>query len=78
MSWYRENKKSVFEEFPKFGDDSWDKTVQHSLLNLVSHHDKIKPGRLWSFLISALCHLRALQTSGYFGHQKNKVGRGLL
>ena len=59
-----------------FGDDTWDKTVQHSLLNLVSHHERIKPGRLWSFLISAVCHLRALQASGYFGQKKDKVGPG--
>ena len=57
-----------------FGDETWDKSVQHSLLNLVSHHEKIKPARLWSFLISAVCQLRALQLSGYFGQPNQKVG----
>ena len=56
-----------------FGDETWDKTVQHSLFNLVSHHEKVRPGRLWSFLVSALCHLRALQLSGYFGQRNQKV-----
>ena len=61
LEWYKKNFDSIFEEFPKFGDESWDKSAQHSLLNLVSHEDRIKPGRLWSFLISAVCHVRALQ-----------------
>jgi len=73
LSWYKDNKESIFEDFPKFGDESYDKTPQHSLLNLVSHHQRIKPARLWSFLISAVCHLRALQISGYFGTKKPKV-----
>jgi len=73
VSWYKENKESIFAEFPKFGDESYDKTPQHSLLNLVSHHERIKPGRLWSFLVSAVCHLKALQMSGYFGTKKFKT-----
>ena len=73
LSWYKDNKESIFEDFPKFGDESYDKTSQHSLLNLVSHHQTIKPARLWSFLISAVCHLRALQISGYFGTKRLKV-----
>ena len=56
-----------------FGDESWDKCKQHSLLNLVSHEDRIKPGRLWSFLISAVCHIKAFQVSGYFGQVKYKA-----
>eukprot|EP00092_Neocalanus_flemingeri_P008426 GFUD01009082.1.p1 GENE.GFUD01009082.1~~GFUD01009082.1.p1 ORF type:complete len:676 (+),score=159.68 GFUD01009082.1:46-2073(+) len=73
VSWYKENRESIFAEFPKFGDESYDKTPHHSLLNLVSHHDRIKSGRLWSFLISAVCHLRAFQMSGYFGAPKFKT-----
>jgi len=73
LSWYKENRESIVAEFPKFGDESYDKTPHHSLLNLVSHHEQIKPGRLWSFLISAVCHLRAFQMSGYFGAKKFKM-----
>ncbi len=35
LDWYSKNIDSIFEEYPKFGDDSWDKTEQHALLNLV-------------------------------------------
>merc|ERR1719232_1259242 len=51
--------------------------MQHALLNLVSHEDTIKPGRLWSFLISAVCHLKALQVSGYFGAPKLSTPKSL-
>ena len=73
VSWYRENRDSISAEFPKFGDKSYDKTRQHSLFNLVSHHDQVKQGSLLWFLISAVCHLRAFQMSGYFGAKKSKV-----
>ena len=42
-------------------------------MNLVSHEERIKQGRLWSFMISAVCHIRALQVSGYFGHSRGQV-----
>ena len=35
LDWYNKNIDSIFEQYPKFGDDSWDKTKQHALLNLV-------------------------------------------
>jgi len=73
LAWYRESKTSLAEQFPKFGDESWEKSAQHSLLNLESNEDTIAPGRLWSFQISALCHVKALQMSGYFGAQGSKV-----
>ena len=73
VSWYRENKESISAECPKFGDKTYDKARQHSLFNLVSHHDRIKTGSLLWFLISAVCHLRVLQLSGYFGAKKLKV-----
>ena len=44
---------------------------------LYSHEDTIKPGRLWSFLISAVCHLKALQVSGYFGAAKLSTPKSL-
>lgn len=77
LSWYKENKESLSAEFPKWGDESFDKSTQHALLNLVSHHDRIKPGRLWSFLISAICQLKAYQMSGYFGCKKLKTPAAL-
>ena len=77
MEWYKKNFDSIFEKFPVFGDDSWDKSVQHSLLNLVSHEEHIKPGRQWSFIISAVCHIKAFQLSGYFGQPKLKTPKEL-
>ena len=73
LAWYQDNKASLAEQFPKFGDESWEKSGQHSLLNLESNADTMAPGRLWSFQISALCHLKALQMAGYFGAQGSKV-----
>ena len=43
------------------------------MLNLVAHHEQMKlETSLW-ILISAACHLRTLQISGYLGAAKLKV-----
>merc|ERR1712098_262379 len=70
--WYLENKESIEARFPRFGDESWDKSAMHSVLDLEAHEGMINPGRLWSFLLISLCHLRHLQVSGYFGSQSWK------
>jgi len=53
-----------------FGDETWEKTPQHAVLSLEHHPGRIEPGRLWSFLLCALCHVRALQMGGYFGPER--------
>merc|ERR1719184_448888 len=40
--------------------------------------DQIEPGRLWSFLLCALCHVRALQMGGYFGPERTGGVAGKL
>jgi len=69
-SWYMENQESLNERFPMFGDETWEKTPQHAVLSLEHHPGRIEPGRLWSFLLCALCHVRALQMGGYFGPER--------
>ena len=56
---------------------SSDVTSSHGIWNLVSHEDKVSDTRLWWFLISALCNLRSLQLSGYFGKAKVRLGKVL-
>jgi len=75
--WYRDNNDSFWARFPKFGDESWDKSTMHSVINLEAHHDMINPGRLWSFLLISLCHLRYLQISQYFGEPNSKLSPSL-
>ena len=56
---------------------SSDVTSSHGIWNLVTHEDKVSDTRLWFFLISAVCNLRALQLSGYFGQTKVRLGKVL-
>ena len=56
---------------------SSDVTSYHGIWNLVSHEDKVSDTRLWWFLISAVCNLRTLQLSGYFGKAKVRLGKVL-
>jgi len=73
LSWYKENKSCINDRFPMFGDEAYQLTPQHSMFSLVTHQDRIQSGRLWSFLISAVCHIKALQITGYFGAKKFKT-----
>jgi len=77
-SWYMENRESLNERFPMFGDETWEKTPQHAVLSLEHHPGRIEPGRLWSFLLCALCHIRALQMGGYFGPERTGNVAGKL
>lgn len=78
-AWYSENKESLKERIPMYGDESWNSTAQHALLSLDCHHEDTQPGTLWSFLLCALCHIRALQIRGYFGEERKmrKIGSSL-
>ena len=53
--------------------NSSDLTSSHGIWNLVSHEHKVSDSRLWWFLISAVCNLRILQLSGFFGKTKPRV-----
>jgi len=53
-----------------FGDETWHRTPQHALFSLESHPGATEPGKLWSLLLCALCHVRTLQLGGYFGPEK--------
>lgn len=66
-AWYPENKESLAQRIPMFGDSTWKKCPHHALLTLDKHEDAMDPGRLWSFLLTTCCHLRTLQLGGYFG-----------
>jgi len=70
--WYTDNKDSLMERIPMYGDESWNGTPQHALLSLDCHHEDIQPGTLWSFLLCSLCHVRALQIRGYFGEERSR------
>ena len=52
-------------------------TSSHGIWNLVTHEEKVSETRMWWFLISAVCNLRALQLSGYFGKSKVRLGKVL-
>ena len=54
-----------------------DVTSSHGIWNLVTHEDTVSDTRLWWFLLSAVCNLRALQLSGYFGKTKVRLGKVL-
>ena len=70
LSWYIETKETLF---AISASESYNNTPQHNMLNLVTRHEQMKlETRLW-ILISAACHLRILQISGYFGAAKLKV-----
>jgi len=74
LSWYKENKETLF---AKSSAESYNKTPQHNMLNLVSHHDQMKlETSLW-ILISSICHLQTLRISGYFGAAKLKPSTSL-
>ena len=57
--------------------NSSDVRSSHGIWNLVTHEDKVSDTRLWWFLISAVCNLRILQLSGYFGKAKVRPGKVL-
>ena len=73
MSWHKNQqvKKSQVDI------NSSNLSSDHGIWNLVTHHQKVSDTRLWWFLISAVCNLRTLQLSGYFGEAKNRVVPGL-
>ena len=73
MAWHYKQKEIKSE----VNVHSSDVTSSHGIWNLVSHEDKVSDTRLWWFLISALCNLRSLQLSGYFGKAKVRLGKVL-